>query len=177
MRTSVHLNRPAPPALRPRHGLVAVLLAAGVLVGCGSSAKPTSQTGDATFCAAIDDFVEASKTGDRTTMADVLDGTVEGLPTEGREKVSAYVTALRSSPANDAPDGDGVESDATDTAFRDYVAEACGADVELPGELDATTTTAAPPSSGSGSTDGTSMDGGPVDGAGDTGTGGGSGTP
>lgn len=153
-------------------------LAAGVLAACGSSAdEATSETGDATFCVAVGDYVEASETGDRTQMADALDGTVDGLPEDAAKTVSAYVAALRSAPANEAPDGDGVESDATDEAFRAYVADACGDEVQLPEELDATTTEPPPAGTGGGGTDDTTVDGGPVGGGGDTGTDGGAGVP
>jgi len=149
-----------------------------VLAGCGSSApqEGTSSSQDERFCSAVDEYVTASKAGDRTAMADALDGAVDDVDGDARQDVRAYVAALRSAPANESPDGDGVEADSTDDAFRSYVADTCGDAVELPEESDATTTSSPPPSSGGGGmTDDTGVDGGgtgtDTGGGGDTGGG------
>ncbi|MGN6693433.1 MAG: hypothetical protein ACTHN0_04595 [Aquihabitans sp.] len=132
-----------------------------MLTGCGSSSPTEDSTKreDTAFCTAVDDFVTASKAGDRTEMADALEGAIEDVHGDARRDVRAYVQALRSSPANESPDGDGVEADSTDDAFRRYVADTCG-DVKLPTESDATTTTSPPQGSGGGgTTDDTGVDG------------------
>ncbi len=153
--------RPARPArTRTRFvGLLAAGLSMAALVGCGSSGdaskpKPTE------FCTAVEHYVEATKAGDRTDMADDLAASLDGLPEAGQRAVHAYVLALRGAPANHAPDEDGVTKDSTQESFDSYVAERCGKDAIPSGT---TTTTSA--ASGSTSAD-----------AGDLGTGAGGST-
>jgi len=169
MRTPAGISsRPATPApaaarrRRRRAAIGSVAFAAVVLAGCGSSGSDEASTSsqDESFCSAVDEYVAASKAGDRTGMADALDGALDDVEGDAKQDVTAFVAALRSAPANESPDGDGVEADSTDDAFRAYVADTCGKDVELPEETDATTTEApAPGSGGGGTTDDTGVDG------------------
>ena len=163
--TSARPATPAVPVPRRRRGRAAVgslAFAAVALAGCGSSGgeEGATQSQDDSFCEAVDAYVEAAKTGDRTAMVDALDGSEDDVTGDAKRDVTAFITALRSAPANEPPDGDGVEADSTDEAFRGYVADTCGQDVELPEESDATTTEApAPGSGGGGTTDDTGVDG------------------
>lgn len=95
----------------------ALTLASAGLAGCGSGGSEEGAS-STDFCPAVEEFVTATKAGDRTSMADALAGAAEGLPEEAKRDVDAYVLELRASPANDAPDADGVTSDDTQEAFR-----------------------------------------------------------
>jgi hypothetical protein len=135
--------RIAPTQPRRAAGLLAAGLSLAALAGCGSStsdgaakAKPTE------FCTAVEQYVDASKAGDRTDMADALAASLDGLPEEGQRAVRAYVLALRGAPANHSPDEDGVTSDRTQEAFDAYVARECGSDA-IPSAETTTSTTAA----------------------------------
>lgn len=163
------------PARRAARGVVVAAFGAAALVGCGSSAgdgeaAQLSSSQSAALCDAVDQYVTASKAGDRTRMAGALAESLSDLPEEAERDVSAYVDALRTGAPNEVGDGDGVNSGSTEAAFRTLVQEECG-DVDLPAEADATTTTEAPiVEGGGGTTDDTSVDGGGT--GGDAGAGG-----
>lgn len=163
MRPRTHPPRPS-SRLRPiRRGIAIAAIAVVGMASCGSSgsdADTDEGSTDATaFCEAVDRYVEAAETADRTAMADALSDSLEDLSGDDQRDVRAYVDALRQAPANDQLDGDGVEAPSTEAAFRATVADTCS-DVELPPEAEAPTTTEAPIVQGGGSTDDTGVDGG-----------------
>lgn len=163
-------NRPLRPP-RPRQrcrralgrcGLVAVAaLALGALGACGSDDDGDAATGTGAFCAAVADYADAVRTGDRTSMASALEGSTDDLPEDAARTVEAYVDSLTAAPPNQSQDRGDAEERVAEVSFRTYATDACGVDsipavdaTSTPPAPESTTTTSEPPADPSPTTSG-----------------------
>lgn len=118
------------------------------LGACGSDQSETKADAEATatFCEAVDVYAEKVEDGDKTMMANALEGSTEELPDADQRVVDAYIAALTSVPPNQPPEETTVEDEA-EAGFRRVARETCG-DAALPtpdtSEGDTTTSTSEP---------------------------------